>query len=147
MRKHDRSIAWLLCGFLLFTTVSCGKIPDDVAGRLGLGTNPATQTEINCELYVTDSDLKYLELFPQLQTLRLTLCEQVTDAGLAHLANLPQLQTLNLTGCRSITNEGLESLANLPQLQTLNLSDCENITDEGIARLANLTQSRVHIAW
>ena len=153
MKKCGGIIAWLLGGFLLIATVSCGaedssqetleKIPHDVVKRLGMGANPATQTKMHCWANVTDSDLKYLENLVQLRTLNLQSCENITDAGLAHLANLVQLQDLNLGGCKNITGAGLENLANLAQLQELNLGGCKNITDAGLVHLKNLAQLQV----
>ena len=81
--------------------------------------------------WVTDADLKHLEVLTDLQLLCI-FSEHVTDAGLPHLENLTNLKTLSVL-CDKTTDTGLEHFHGLTNLQTLCL--CGKVTDAGLEHL------------
>jgi hypothetical protein len=84
---------------------------------------------------VTDSALRYVESFPEVQSLSL-IDTQVTDAGLMHVKRLKHLQNLNLYGTK-VSDDGLKNLSSLSQLLHLNLNNTR-VTDAGLAHLKGL---------
>jgi internalin A len=74
-----------------------------------------------------------LERFGSVQSLDLSLCEQLND--LSPLAGLTSLYTLDLSGCEQLND--LSPLAGLTSLQSLNLSWCNQLRD--LSPLAALT--------
>ncbi|MHB1033915.1 MAG: leucine-rich repeat domain-containing protein [Pirellulales bacterium] len=88
---------------------------------------------------VTDADLKCLEAFPRLRSLKV-FGSQVTDAGLEHIQGMTNLRFLHLA-FTSVTDDGLDHLRGLTGLAELNLSDTK-ITDAGLAHLKALTELR-----
>ncbi len=83
---------------------------------------------------VTDSGLKDLAGFTNLQVLHLNVNGKVTDKGLKSLAGLKNLKALSLleTG---VTDAGLKELAGLKNLETLDLRHCFKLTKAGVKEL------------
>jgi hypothetical protein len=76
-----------------------------------------------------------LELFPNLTTLRMQMCD-VSDKDLATIQALKKLRTLDLTGTN--VADGVGCLAELHDLESLDLHGT-HVGDVGAARLAKLT--------
>jgi len=84
---------------------------------------------------VTDEDLRKLEAFQHVRTIRLGMTH-VTDAGLKHLGTLKDLEDLNLEATE-VTDAGLKDLAALTQLKYLDLSNTR-VEGTGFKHLASL---------
>src|SRR5262245_38479528 len=69
---------------------------------------------------VTDSDLKRLAVFPDLQILDL-FSTSIGDAGLAHLKAFKKLEALDISYTK-VTDEGLKKLKPLTRLRSLDIS-------------------------
>jgi len=91
----------------------------------------------------TDSDLKHVASYPDIEELRLG-GTKITDAGLQHLMGLKKLQALDLS-LTCITDDGVRTLLHLPSLTRLWLGGTQ-ITDVGLAQLARIsTLEEVHV--
>jgi hypothetical protein len=91
-------------------------------------------TVINlCWEETTKDDLKYLQLFPELETIHLSSAIQIKDKDLEFISNLPKLRILNLDNTM-ITGEGFKYLNNLPSLKEINLS-ATRVTDANLQEL------------
>jgi hypothetical protein len=89
---------------------------------------------------VTDDELKWLGVFPNLQVLYLHHTS-IGDAGVANLRDLKSLTTLDLFDTR-VTDAALEHLAEwMPHLEWLELSDTA-VTDAGLRFLKGLRHLR-----
>jgi RNA polymerase sigma factor (sigma-70 family) len=89
---------------------------------------------------VTDHELSWLSVFPNLQTLYLHHTK-IGDAGVANLRGLKGLTTLDLFDTR-VTDAGLEHLAEwMPHLEWLELTDTQ-VTDAGLSFLKGLKHLR-----
>jgi Leucine-rich repeat (LRR) protein len=78
---------------------------------------------------ITDDGIKYLDAFPQLQSLSI----YCTESAVPHFACLKNLRYLELYG-EQITDNGLESLKSLSHLEDLHLYDTK-ISSEGFINL------------
>jgi RNA polymerase sigma factor (sigma-70 family) len=89
---------------------------------------------------VTDDELRWLSVFPNLQVLYLHHTS-IGDAGIANLRHLKSLTTLDLFDTR-VTDAGMEHLAEwMPHLEWLELSDT-HVTDAGLRFLKGLRHLR-----
>jgi hypothetical protein len=89
---------------------------------------------------ITDTGLKHLAGWKNLQTLMLNSCSQITDAGLAHLTDLPDLEHLALfagRGGMGLTDAGLAHVGRMSRLQSLAVSGIP-FSDSGLAQLRAL---------
>lgn len=87
-------------------------------------------------MLISDTTLSLLATgCPLLETLVLSLCEQITDTGIRYLtnnSNASNLKTLELDNCQFITEQTLEYLTQLGSLERLEVYDCQNLSREGI---------------
>jgi hypothetical protein len=114
--------------------------------------------------WVTDSDLKKLLAFPDLNQLNLSLthitdqgmteikglkgivdldlyfCEYVTDEGVAAIKDWRKLKRLNLHGTKS-SDTALEHISGISMLESLNVGSIM-LTDVGLERLTTLPRLR-----
>jgi RNA polymerase sigma factor (sigma-70 family) len=89
---------------------------------------------------VTDDELRWLSVFPNLRILYLHHTS-IGDAGVANLRDLKSLTTLDLFDTR-VTDAGMEHLAEwMPHLEWLELSDTQ-VTDAGLRFLKGLRHLR-----
>ncbi len=86
---------------------------------------------------ISDSDLKLLEKFTELEWLDLRVTP-ITDEGVAHLAGLRKLKFLNLART-NLTDKGLANLRGHVELETL-LLGVTKVTDAGIVNLERLSK-------
>ena len=87
----------------------------------------------------TDDTIKAVACqFSRLDSIDLTLCEEITDEGVVALAKgCPGLTNIILRCCRNVTDVGLAALAKgCPGLTNIELSGCSNVTDVGLDTLA-----------
>ena len=89
------------------------------------------------ETKVTDADLAFLKVFPDLRHLDLTTTS-ITDAGLIHLKGLTKLELVSLARTK-VTDAGLEHLQDLVNLKMLFLRQTK-VGDQGLVHLKNLKQ-------
>jgi hypothetical protein len=89
------------------------------------------------ETKVTDADLAFLKVFPDLRHLDLTTTS-ITDAGLIHLKGLTKLELVSLARTK-VTDAGLEHLQGLINLKMLFLGQTK-VGDQGLVHLKNLKQ-------
>lgn len=80
----------------------------------------------------TDSDLKNLNHFPQLEWIDLNK-SQITNDGLAYLADLPKLESIYLDGT-NVTDDGLMQLSKFRSLKCVRVNFAI-VTKDGITRL------------
>jgi Leucine-rich repeat (LRR) protein len=85
-------------------------------------------------IHITDSGLKNLEGFHQLQYLTMEYCSHLSDTGFEHLANLNKLKELNVYET-NISDTGLRYLKDLKSLEHLELTSHEEITGDGLQYL------------
>jgi Leucine-rich repeat (LRR) protein len=106
----------------------------DLGGSVEFGKDKRTVKEISLKhSKVTDEDLAFLSLFPDLSSLQLDDTD-VTGKGLAHVAKAKNLTWL--TCCRTkIKNDDLKLLPLLPKLRTFWVADT-SIGDEGLKHLS-----------
>jgi Leucine Rich repeat len=86
---------------------------------------------------ISDSELRQVGQFSQLEQLQVVRGSEMTDAGLTNLEGLGKLRRVFLSG-PGFTDVGLAHLEHLTRLRALGLSGC-NITDEGLIHLGRLT--------
>jgi len=130
--------------------ISCGwnhKVDDKLLEHL-FRSNPRLATSLlSFEIHrcngITNTSMKKLSTFPQLQKLRLFNSSNwrgIDDGGLFDISKIKGLQTLQLNYFKRITNDGLLFLRNLTDLKELHLSGSILISDEGIENLSSLNQ-------
>jgi hypothetical protein len=101
-----------------------------------------TLRELNLSYAHLDIDLSMLGKLPALETLKLSVCDQVTDESLERFADSASLKSLSLVSCKSITDVGLKSLSRLSNLESLDLENCTGITGAGVRSLSTLPNLR-----
>jgi hypothetical protein len=81
--------------------------------------------------YVTDADIRGLELIPTLEVLDLLSCDGITDVSC--LQSCQALKELDLA-YTNVTDAGIRGLELIPTLEVLNLGSCGEITDVSCLR-------------
>ncbi|UOG58846.1 hypothetical protein [Leptospira noguchii] len=87
---------------------------------------------------MTDEGMKYLVVFPNLQTLNLE-DSKVTDEGLKQISAFPKLDDLTL-GRTKITNKGIEYISKSKTVRILYLYEITTIDDGCIPHLLKMKQ-------
>ncbi|EMO86271.1 hypothetical protein [Leptospira santarosai] len=87
---------------------------------------------------MTDEGMKYLVVFPNLQTLNLE-DSKVTDESLKQISTLPKLDDLTL-GRTKITNKGIEYISKSKTVRILYLNEIATIDDGCILHLLKMKQ-------
>jgi len=79
------------------------------------------ELDLSGSVYLTDSGLKYVSKFLQLENLNLSKCGRITDWGISSLRTLTRLTTINLEGCDLITESSIKLLkaAGIKSLQSI----------------------------
>jgi len=85
---------------------------------------------------ISDKDLEFLPLFPEVVAIHLSGCKNITNESLRYLSDLDKLEILNLADTK-ITDAGLKYLKNLKSLKELDLFNTK-VTDKGIQELASV---------
>ena len=88
---------------------------------------------------ITDSDLKHLEKFTEIEWLDVRVTP-IGDEGAAHLSNLRKLKYLNISRT-NLSDKGLASLRGLTELETLFLGTTK-VTDEGLKSIERFSKLR-----
>ena len=88
---------------------------------------------------ITDSDLKLLERFPELEWLDVRVTP-IGDEGVTHIRNLKKLKFLNIART-NVGDKGLESLRGLTELETLLMAHTK-FSDKGLRNLEQLKKLR-----
>ncbi|EMP03560.1 hypothetical protein [Leptospira santarosai] len=87
---------------------------------------------------MTDEGMKYLVVFPNLETLTLDN-SKITDEGLKQISTLPKLDDLSL-GRNKITNKGIEYVSKSKTITKLFLNNIQEIDDGCIPHLLKMKQ-------
>ena len=148
MRFSLGLVLFVGCGMPTETTASRNGTltsqPDKLLQQLGASSDrnqSGKVVRIRLEyLQVTDSMLRKLLAFPQLESLKITSCPRISGKGLVALKDLPALQTVSLTFCPRIRDDSLRLLQNLEHLTNLSHDGCAGITDVGLLHLESLAQ-------
>src|SRR6188474_2491871 len=89
-----------------------GVVTRDAAGKV-------TGVDLRAT-WITDTDLRKLNKFPNLTRLDLSLTH-ITDQGMQELKNMPGIVDLNLHFAEYVTDEGLAAIKGWRKLKRLNL--------------------------
>jgi hypothetical protein len=99
------------------------------------GSYLASVTRVELQ-YATDTELRSVAQFSNLERLTLVRAVDVTDEGLAQLRGLKKLRVLQLYDADMLTDAGLDQLAQLRGLQYLTLGPLpRHVTAAALARL------------
>ena len=106
-----------------------GAVTRDASGRV-------TGVDLRAS-WVTDTDLRKLNRFPDLTHLDLSLT-RITDQGMQELKNLPGIVDLNLHFAEYVTDEGLAAIKEWKKLKRLNLHGTK-ISDTTLDHISGIT--------
>src|SRR5689334_11779760 len=106
-----------------------GKVVRDAAGRI-------TGVDFRAS-WVTDTDLRKLAQFPDLNYLDLSLT-RITDQGMQEIKKLPGIVELNLRFAEYVTDEGLAVVKDWKKLKRLNVHGTK-ISDTTLDHIASVS--------
>jgi internalin A len=87
--------------------------------------------------WVTDTDLRRLADYPELNTLDLSLTH-ITDEGMTEIRNLRNVTDLNLYYAEYVTDQGIAAIKNWKKLKRLNLHGTKS-SDTALEHIAGIT--------
>src|SRR5690349_12043061 len=106
-----------------------GTVVRDAAGRI-------TGVDFRAS-WVTDTDLRKLAQFPNLNYLDLSLT-RITDQGMQEIKKLPGIVELNLRFAEYVTDEGLAAVKDWKKLKRLNVHGTK-ISDTTLDHIAGIS--------
>jgi len=106
-----------------------GVVTRDAAGKV-------TGVDLRAT-WITDTDLRKLNKFPNLTRLDLALTH-ITDQGMQELKNMPGIVDLNLHFAEYVTDEGLAAIKGWRKLKRLNLHGTK-ISDTSLEHISGIT--------
>jgi hypothetical protein len=131
--------AGLIC-LLCLTSLSAATDTDWIEDAGGAVTRDASGRVTGVDLrasWVTDTDLRKLNRFPDLTHLDLSLT-RITDQGMQELKNVPGIVDLNLHFAEYVTDEGLAAIKEWKKLKRLNLHGTK-ISDTTLDHISGIT--------
>ncbi len=127
---------------LLTLFLLAGPVPDtrwiDELGGSVVRNAQGQVTGVNLRgSWITDTDLRQLNRYPELATLDLSLT-RITDQGMQELRNLRNVVDLDLNFAEYVTDEGLAAIKDWKKLRRLNVHGTK-VSDTGLEHIAGIT--------